>query len=80
MIRRSAALRESGQPPTIHSGPAPCSEAAFQAYTGHLGGVQYDRLRRRGTRADDHLCRLCKASQESAWDHCHEHGHVRGPL
>ncbi|MBG7702424.1 hypothetical protein HCJ76_31180 [Streptomyces sp. MC1] len=42
--------------------------------------MQYDRLRRRGALAHDHLCRLCKASQESAWDHCHEHGHVRGPL
>ncbi|MGW0548325.1 hypothetical protein [Streptomyces altiplanensis] len=23
-------------------------------------------------------CRLCGKSQASAWDHCHEHGHVRG--
>ncbi|MFE2823471.1 endonuclease VII domain-containing protein [Streptomyces sp. NPDC059271] len=58
----------------------PCSGSAFQLYTGHLGGVQYETVRRRGTRADDYLCRLCKASQASAWDHCHEHGHVRGPL
>ncbi|MEW1552220.1 endonuclease domain-containing protein [Streptomyces tsukubensis] len=58
----------------------PCSGAAFQHYTGHLRGVRYDSVRRRGTRADDYLCRLCKASQASAWDHCHDHGHVRGPL
>ncbi|WPB90734.1 endonuclease domain-containing protein [Streptomyces malaysiensis] len=58
----------------------PCSGAAFQPYTDHLRGVQYETLRRRGTRADDYLCRLCKASQASAWDHCHAHGHVRGPL
>ncbi|MDL5206643.1 endonuclease VII domain-containing protein [Streptomyces sp. ALI-76-A] len=58
----------------------PCSGAAFQPYTGHLRGVQYETIRRRGTRADDYLCRLCKASQASVWDHCHEHGHVRGPL
>ncbi|UXX97984.1 endonuclease VII domain-containing protein (plasmid) [Streptomyces sp. AD2-2] len=42
--------------------------------------MQYDKLRQRGTRADDYLCRLCKASQASAWDHRHDHGHVRGPL
>ncbi|WP_406472582.1 endonuclease domain-containing protein [Streptomyces platensis] len=58
----------------------PCSGAAFQPYTGHLRGVQYEMLRRRATRADEYLCRLCKASQASAWDHCHAHGYVRGPL
>lgn len=58
----------------------PCSGAAFQLYTGHLRGVECEKVRRRGTQADDYLCRLCKASQASAWDHCHEHGHVRGPL
>lgn len=58
----------------------PCSGAAFQLYTGHLRGMPYDKHRRRGTRADDYLCRLCKDSQASAWDHCHEHGFVRGPL
>ncbi|MGW3341354.1 endonuclease domain-containing protein [Streptomyces sp. NPDC001009] len=34
----------------------------------------------RRTRADDYLCWWCKASQAAAWDHCHEHGYVRGPL
>ncbi|MFD4756348.1 endonuclease domain-containing protein [Streptomyces sp. NPDC058426] len=58
----------------------PCSGAAFRPYTGHLRGVQYDTLRRRGARADDYLCRLCRSSQASVWDHCHDHGHVRGPL
>ncbi|MFF0386939.1 endonuclease domain-containing protein [Streptomyces sp. NPDC004286] len=58
----------------------PCSGAAFKPYTSHLRGVRYETLRRRGTRADDYLCRLCRASQASAWDHCHEHGYVRGPL
>lgn len=52
----------------------PCSGAAFRPYTGHLRGVQYEWARRRGTRADDYLCRLCKKSQASASDHCHEHG------
>ncbi|WUW19292.1 endonuclease VII domain-containing protein [Streptomyces sp. NBC_01463] len=58
----------------------PSSGAAFRTYAGHLRGVQYASARRRGTRADDYLCRLCKRRQASAWDHCHEHGHVRGPL
>ncbi|MFB8443617.1 endonuclease domain-containing protein [Streptomyces niveus] len=58
----------------------PCSGAAFQPYTGHLRGVQYGSARRASTRADDYLCRLCRAKQASVWDHCHEHGHVRGPL
>ncbi|MGW4546312.1 endonuclease domain-containing protein [Streptomyces violaceorubidus] len=40
--------------------------------------MPYDAHRRRGTRADDYLCRLCKESP-AAWDHCHEHGYVRGP-
>lgn len=57
-----------------------CSGAAFQPYNGHLRGVPYEKHRRRGSRADDYLCRLCKESQASAWDHCHEHGFVRGPL
>ncbi|MEU9471238.1 endonuclease VII domain-containing protein [Streptomyces avermitilis] len=58
----------------------PCSGAAFRPYTGQLRGVQYESPRRRSTRADDYLCRLCKKRQASAWDHCHGHGHVRGPL
>jgi hypothetical protein len=49
-------------------------------YTGHLRGVWYDSQRRRGARADDYLCRLCKDGPAVAWDHCHEHGYVRGPL
>ncbi|MGC5041102.1 endonuclease domain-containing protein [Streptomyces sp. DT73] len=58
----------------------PCSGAAFRPYAGHLRGVQYESAVRKRTRADDYLCRLCKERQASAWDHCHEHGHVRGPL
>ncbi|MFF4534220.1 endonuclease domain-containing protein [Streptomyces sp. NPDC001407] len=58
----------------------PCSGAAFTRYPGHLRGVLYASLRNRTTRADDFLCRLCGESRASAWDHCHEHGFVRGPL
>jgi hypothetical protein len=42
--------------------------------------VPYEKFRLRGTRADSYLCRLCRAIQAFAWDHCHDHGHVRGPL
>ncbi|KFG10875.1 endonuclease domain-containing protein [Streptomyces scabiei] len=58
----------------------PCSGAAFQRYTGHLRGVLYDTPRVRGTRADDYLCRLCAETRAAAWDHCHDHGFLRGPL
>ncbi|MGC5346963.1 endonuclease domain-containing protein [Streptomyces sp. DT171] len=58
----------------------PCSGAAFRSYAGHLRGVQYDSARRRGTRPDDYLSHLCKERQAAVWDHCHEHGYVRGPL
>ncbi|MFF3710339.1 endonuclease domain-containing protein [Streptomyces phaeochromogenes] len=58
----------------------PCSGAAFQQYTGHLRGVLYDSPRVRGTRADDYLCRLCAETRAAAWDHCHDHGFLRGPL
>ncbi|MCD9880431.1 endonuclease domain-containing protein [Streptomyces guryensis] len=34
----------------------------------------------RGTRADDYLCRLCAETRAAAWDHCHDHGYLRGPL
>ncbi|GEB60070.1 endonuclease domain-containing protein [Streptomyces gardneri] len=58
----------------------PCSGATFQRYTGRLRGVQYESSRTRGTRADDYLCRLCAETRAAAWDHCHDHGYVRGPL
>jgi hypothetical protein len=56
-----------------------CSGEAFQAYKGHLQGVSYTSLRRTH-RADDYLCCLCHESRASIWDHCHEHGFVRGPV
>ncbi|MER6394079.1 endonuclease domain-containing protein [Streptomyces sp. NPDC001523] len=58
----------------------PCAGESRQLYTGHLRGVLYETPRRRNTRADDYLCRFCKESPASAWDHCHGHGYVRGPL
>ncbi|MFD0007133.1 endonuclease domain-containing protein [Streptomyces sp. NPDC127178] len=58
----------------------PCAGATFQRYTGHLRGVLYDSPRVRRTRADDYLCRMCAQTRAAAWDHCHAHGLVRGPL
>ncbi|MDX2762539.1 endonuclease domain-containing protein [Streptomyces europaeiscabiei] len=56
-----------------------CSGEAFHAYKGHPHGVAYNSLRRTH-RADDYLCCLCRESRASIWDHCHEHGYVRGPV
>ncbi|MGW0761081.1 hypothetical protein ACWD1Y_32170 [Streptomyces sp. NPDC002814] len=50
----------------------PCSGAACRPYGGHMRGVLYESPRRRNTRADDYLCRLCKESPAAAWDHCHD--------
>ncbi|MER6775001.1 endonuclease domain-containing protein [Streptomyces bacillaris] len=58
----------------------PCSGATFQRYTGRLRGVQYESARTRSTRADGYLFRLCSESRAAVWDHCHDHGLVRGPL
>ncbi|MFF5139998.1 endonuclease domain-containing protein [Streptomyces sp. NPDC013157] len=58
----------------------PCSGAAFQRYTGRLDGVLYDSPRVRGTRAADYLCLLCAETRAAAWDHCHDHDYLRGPL
>ncbi|MER7914497.1 endonuclease domain-containing protein [Streptomyces sp. NPDC096068] len=58
----------------------PCSGSEFTAYTGHLRGVAYGKMRARKLRADDYLCRVCQSSRASVWDHCHEHDLVRGPV
>jgi hypothetical protein len=57
----------------------PCSASSHPAYAGHLHGVTYASLRSTH-RASDYLCRLCKGCRASVWDHCHDHGYVRGPL
>ncbi|MGW1364499.1 endonuclease domain-containing protein [Streptomyces chartreusis] len=58
----------------------PCSGMACRSYTGQMRDVLYESSRRRGARADEYLCRLCKESPATAWDHCHDHDFVRGPL
>ncbi|MDX2547823.1 endonuclease domain-containing protein [Streptomyces sp. WI04-05B] len=55
-----------------------CSGEAFEPYRGQLDGVAYRSLRR-AHRAAEYLCCLCRESRAALWDHCHEHGHVRGP-
>lgn len=40
----------------------------------------YASARTRSTRADGYLCRMCAETRASVWDHCHDHGYVRGPL
>ncbi|MEU4507721.1 endonuclease domain-containing protein [Streptomyces sp. NPDC024089] len=57
-----------------------CTAAEFRPYTGHLRGAAYESVRRT-RRADDYLCRLCTTPQRAYyWDHCHDHGLVRGPV
>ncbi|WP_086670374.1 endonuclease domain-containing protein [Streptomyces albovinaceus] len=58
----------------------PCAGATFQKYAGHLRGVLYESARTRSIRADEYLCRLCADARAAVWDHCHDHGFVRGPL
>ncbi|MFD0344773.1 endonuclease domain-containing protein [Streptomyces sp. NPDC127117] len=43
-------------------------------------GAAYESVRRT-RRADDYPCRLCTTPQRAYyWDHCHDHGLVRGPV
>ncbi len=57
-----------------------CTAASSQTYAGQLRGTSYTSLSR-ATRADNYLCQLCtEPRRASHWDHCHDHGHVRGPL
>ncbi|MFI1502604.1 endonuclease domain-containing protein [Streptomyces platensis] len=57
-----------------------CTSTSHQKYAGHLHGTQYDSLSRL-VRADGYLCQLCSEPRRAShWDHCHDHGYVRGPL
>jgi hypothetical protein len=56
-----------------------CSGATYVPYDGDLRGVPYRKVPR-ASRADGFLCRLCTSSRAFTWDHCHDHGLVRGPL
>ncbi|MEV4505993.1 endonuclease domain-containing protein [Streptomyces klenkii] len=57
-----------------------CAGSRYRSYTGHLRGVLYEALGP-SVRADEYLCCLCEEHRRAYyWDHCHEHGHVRGPV
>ncbi|MFG2379152.1 endonuclease domain-containing protein [Streptomyces sp. NPDC048504] len=58
-----------------------CAAASLRSYRQELAGVAYPRVRERGPRAEDFLCAVCDLPRPAAvWDHCHEHGLIRGPL
>ncbi|MGW0313999.1 endonuclease domain-containing protein [Streptomyces flavidovirens] len=57
-----------------------CSSTAARPYRDHLRGVVHAALGK-GSRADAFLCRLCPTPRRALyWDHCHEHGFLRGPV
>ncbi|MFD4318977.1 endonuclease domain-containing protein [Streptomyces sp. NPDC058548] len=57
-----------------------CTAATARLYTGHFRGTAYKALPK-NSRADAFLCRLCSGPRRALyWDHCHEHGLVRGPV
>ncbi len=57
-----------------------CSVSGFPVYGGTMRGVPYASERRRATRADGYLCVVCGLRRATDWDHCHDHGFVRGPV
>ncbi|MGW2417381.1 endonuclease domain-containing protein [Streptomyces tubercidicus] len=58
-----------------------CAAASLRSYRQELAGVAYARVRERGPRAEGFLCAVCDLPRPAAvWDHCHEHGLIRGPL
>jgi hypothetical protein len=58
-----------------------CAAASLRSYRQELAGVTYARVRERGPQAEDYLCAVCEQPRPAAaWDHCHEHGLIRGPL
>lgn len=58
-----------------------CAQTALLSYEGQFQGRAYFKIRENGPRAEDYLCLLCDPPRPAAvWDHCHDHGLVRGPL
>ncbi|MGP3737577.1 endonuclease domain-containing protein (plasmid) [Streptomyces sp. GDS52] len=57
-----------------------CTSAAARPYKGHLRGRLYASLPK-NSQPDAFLCVLCTGPRQAMyWDHCHEHGFVRGPV
>jgi hypothetical protein len=52
---------------------------ALRDYAGELHAVRYPPPRAGTRRAIEYRCAGC-GQQAAYWDHCHEHGFVRGPL
>jgi len=49
-------------------------------YAGHLRDIPFARSQyRKNDPASNYRCVAC-SQPASAWDHCHEHGYIRGPL
>jgi hypothetical protein len=56
-----------------------CAASAFPIYGGSMRGVLYTSERRRALRADAYLCSVCGLRRAVDWEHCHDHGYLRGP-
>ncbi|MEU5307132.1 endonuclease domain-containing protein [Streptomyces noursei] len=57
-----------------------CASSTYQRYTDQLSGILYDSLGAH-VRADAYLCCVCTGHRRAYyWDHCHDHGHIRGPV
>lgn len=76
--------RQSVRTGTGWDGLCPACYAAhvegLREYREHLRDLQYKKARARtNDRADLYRCVVC-ARPAFVWDHCHEHGFIRGPL
>lgn len=58
-----------------------CAAASLRTYCQSVKGITYAQVREKGPRAEEYLCAVCDPPRPATtWDHCHEHGLVRGPL
>ncbi|MFJ3664687.1 endonuclease domain-containing protein [Streptomyces sp. NPDC090119] len=58
-----------------------CAAAGLRRYRRELQGVPYARVRENGPGPVGFLCAMCETARPATdWDHCHDHGLVRGPL
>ncbi|SEG85280.1 Recombination endonuclease VII [Actinacidiphila yanglinensis] len=58
-----------------------CAAAGLRRYRNELNGASYARIQEQGPRARDYLCGVCRTPRPATdWDHCHDHGMIRGPL
>lgn len=63
-----------------------CLAQQVPPYAGELDGHPYSEVRPAGgsrpggPSADRYACRICRTRRAAYWDHCHDHGFIRGPL